>query len=326
MNRVKKLLRPILAGAGVAGTVAAINGGLRAGPLPTNHLGGTQRRWKWRGYDIFATEAGSGPLALLVHGVYAGASSYEYRKLFPLLAQTHRVVAFDLLGCGLSDRPKCQYSGELFVEQIVEALGEFGAEPTLLVGSSMGGAFCIRATARAADRVAHLVTICPTGLGGVLDADPTTPQLMVTALIRTPIVGEMLFNALASRPSLRWFLEHQSYADKSSVTPEVIAHYYAVTHQAGARYVPASFVGGGLNIDVARDLPFITAPVLIAWGQRAPSISGVENAAEFVKLARNGQLLTFPQSGLLPHEEEPSALYAAIETFLDSGAHLAPGS
>jgi pimeloyl-ACP methyl ester carboxylesterase len=322
MNRVKRVLRPLIAGAGVAGTVAAINRGLRDGPLPTNHLGGVTRRWTWRGYEIFVTEAGSGPLVVLVHGVYAGASSYEYRKLFPLLARTHRVVAFDLLGCGLSERPNLAYSGELFVEQIVDALAEFGSEPTTLVGSSMGGAFCIRAAARASDRVAHLVAICPTGLAGVLDGTPNAAQRAVKTLIASPVIGEMFFNALASRPSLRWFLEHQSYADAASVTPEIIDDYYAITHQRGARYVPAHFVGGALNVNVAPDLPFITAPILIAWGERAPSISKVENAAEFVTMARDARLVTFATSGLLPHEEEPQALADAIETFLAVDAPL----
>jgi pimeloyl-ACP methyl ester carboxylesterase len=325
MSRVKKLLRPVLAGAGVAGTLAAINRGLRDGPLPTNHVGGTQRRWTWRGYEIFATEAGSGPFVLLVHGIYAGASSYEYRKLFTLLAKTHRVVAFDLLGCGLSERPNLAYSGELFVEQVVDALGEFAAEPTTLVGSSLGAAFAIRATARASDRVAHLVTICPTGLGGVLDGDPSPAQGVITALIGAPFIGEILFNGLASRPSLRWFLEHQSYADKSSVTPAVLDHYYAVTHQPGARYVPAHFVGGALNINVARDLPFVTAPVLVAWGEHPPSINSLANAQEYVQLARDGSLVTFARSGLLPHEEEPEAVATAIEGFLAAHARVESG-
>ncbi|MGD0473050.1 MAG: alpha/beta fold hydrolase [Candidatus Velthaea sp.] len=322
---MKKLLRPFIAGAGVAGTVAAINHGLRDAPLPTNHLGGTQRRWTWRGYDIFAAEAGSGPLIVLVHGIYAGASSYEFRKLFGLLAETHRVVAFDLLGCGLSDRPNLIYSAELFVEQIVDALGEFGTEPTTLVGSSLGGAFTIRAAARAADRVAGLVTICPTGLGGVLDKEPTAAQNAVTGLLRSPVVGEALWNGLASRPSLHWFLEHQSYYDKSSITPEILDHYYAVTHQPGARFVPAFFVGGGLNVNVARDLPFIDAPVLIAWGEHAPSVNKLPNAYEFLKLARRASLVTFAASGLLPHEEEPQAVYSAIETFLTAGERLTSG-
>jgi pimeloyl-ACP methyl ester carboxylesterase len=293
--------------------------------LPTDHLGGSRRRWTWRGYEIFATEAGSGPLMLLVHGIYAGASAYEFRKIFPLLAQSHRVVAFDLLGCGLSERPNLAYSAELFVEQIVDALGEFGAEPTTLVGSSLGGAFCIRAAARASDRVARLVTICPTGLGGVLDRDPSAAQRAITALVRSPVVGEALFNALASRRSLRWFLENQTYCDKSSVTPEVLDHYYAVTHQPGARYVPAFFVGGGLNVNVARDLPFITSPVLIAWGEHAPTVNRLPNAYEFMKLARHGSLVTFAASGLLPHEEEPQAVYAAIETFLGADQRLTSG-
>ncbi len=318
MSRVKKVLRPLLAGAGLAGSIAALNRSLRDAPLPTNHLGGTQRRWSWRGYDLFATEAGSGPLIILVHGIYAGASAYEYRKLFPLLAASHRVVAFDLLGCGLSDRPNIAYSGEVFVELIVDALNEFGSEPTVLVGSSMGGAFAIRAAARAPDRVNRLVTISPTGLGGVLDREPSAGQRFATTLLRSPVAGETLFNALSSRPSLRWFLEHQSYADKASVTPEIIDDYYAITHQQGARYVPAAFVGGGLNINVARDLPFIDAPILVAWGERAPSVSKLACSAEFMTLAQRGTLVTFANSGLLPQEEEPQALADAIHAFLSA--------
>jgi pimeloyl-ACP methyl ester carboxylesterase len=274
------------------------------------------RPWTWRGEDIFATEAGAGPLVILVHGIYAGASSYEYRKLFPLLARRHRVVAFDLLGCGLSARPNIAYSAELFTEHIVDALNEFGTEPTTLIGSSLGGAFAIRAAARANDRVKHLVAICPTGLGGVLDREATGAQRAVAATFRSPLVGEALFNALASRPSLRWFLEHQSYADPASVTPEVLDHYDAVTHLPGARYVPATFVGGLLNCDVARDLPFVEASTLIGWGERAPSVSPLEKAGEFLKLAQDAKLVTFANSGLLPHEEEPEAVDAAIESFL----------
>jgi pimeloyl-ACP methyl ester carboxylesterase len=318
MSSLKRLVRPLLAGAGLAGTLAAVNRTLREGPLPTNHLGGTQRRWTWRGYDIFATEAGEGPLVLLVHGIYAGASSYEYRKLFPLLARNHRVVAFDFLGCGLSDRPNLRYSAELFVEQIVDALGEFGTEPTTLVGSSLGAAFTIRATARAGDRVRRLVAICPTGLAGILDNENGGPQGAITSLIRTPVAGEAFFNALASRASIRWFLGFQSYAEKSSITPEILDHYYAVSHQPGSRYVPAYFVGGGLNCNVARDLPFVTAPVMVAWGERAGKVSPLGNASEFLKLARNAKLVTFERSALLPHEEEPEAMADAIESFVGS--------
>lgn len=313
---MKKLSRTLLAGAGVAGGLAAANRALQNAPLPTNTLGGTRRRWTWRGYEIFATEAGEGPLVLLVHGVYAGASSYEFRQLFGLLARRNRVVAFDLLGCGLSDKPKLPYSAELFVEQIVDALDVFGSEPTAVVASSLGAAFAIRAATRAEDRITRLAAICPTGLAGTLDRE-STGNSPLTALIRAPLVGEAFFNALGSKASIGWFLRHQVYGDPASVTPEVVEHYYAIAHQPGARYVPAAFVGGGLNCDVARDLPFLTIPLLVMWGEKAPSPSPRSQADEFVRLARDARLVTFAHSGLLPHEEEPEEVDEALARFLD---------
>jgi pimeloyl-ACP methyl ester carboxylesterase len=314
---VKRFVRPLAAGAGVTGALAAFNRSVSNGPEPVNALGGTVRRWNWRGHGIFSTELGAGPPVVLVHGVYAGASSFEYRKLFPLLAANHRVIAFDLLGCGLSDRPNLGYSADLFTEQVIDAVADTGgSEPVTVVGSSLGAAFAIRAAARSTQGIANIVAICPTGLGGVLDRAPNGAQVALTGTVRTRLLGEALFNGLASRPSIRYFLGHSSYADAASATPEIIDHYYAVAHQTGARYVPAHFVGGMLNCNIARDLPFVDAPMLIAWGEHASSFSPLANAGEFLKLAQNAKLVTFAHSGLLPHEEEPDAMCAAIESFL----------
>ena len=331
LDRIRKALRPIGAIAGLTGAAALVNRSLRnTGPLPVDHIGGVRRPWTWRTYDIFVTELGPANPApdalpvLLVHGIYAGASCYEFRKLAPLLAQHHRVIAFDLLGCGLSEMPDLAYSAELFVEQIVDALGEFFDGPMVLVGSSMGGAFAVRAAVRAPDRVKSLVLIAPTGLGGVLDSDANPVQRIVGSAFRTPIAGESMWNALASRASLRWFLTYQSYADAASVTPEVLDHYYALTHQPGARFVPSYFVSGGLNVDVARDLPFVDAPILVLWGDAASTTNPATNGNEFVRLARNAELRTFADSRLLPHEEAAVATSAAIETFLEAGHASTP--
>ena len=313
---MKKIVRPFLAGAGLTGALAATNRALSNAPVPTNALGGTRRPWSWHGSEIFATEAGSGSPVLLVHGVYAGASSYEFRKLFASLAQRHRVVAFDLIGCGLSDKPKISYNAELFVEQIVDALDAFADEPVCVVASSLGAAFAIRAATRAYDRIARLAVICPTGLGGTLDKGPKGPGPAITALFRSPVLGEAAFNALASKASIRSFLRKQVYADASHVTPEVVDHYYAVTHQPGARYVPAAFAGGALDCDVARDLPFLTTPVQVLWGEQASSVNPRSNADEFLRLTGSARLATFAHSGLLPHEEEPDAVDEALASFL----------
>ena len=323
----KKALRPLGAIAGITGAAALVNRRLRtASALPLDHVGGIRRSWSWRGYDIFATESGRGPLVVLVHDVGAGASSFEFRKLVPLLARDHRVVAIDLLGCGLSELPDLDYTSEFFVDLIVDALGEFSDGPTTLVGSGAGGAFAIRAAARVPERVVRLVLIAPTGLSGVLSEEPTGGQRALGVLLRSPIAGESAFNAIASKAGLRNHLRRKVYGNPAEVTDEIVDHYYAVAHQLGARYVPAALVGGALNCNIARDLPFVEAPVLVLWGERASDVNPVRHAYEYVRLAREGTLVTFPDSGLLPHEEEPESAAAAIEGFAShqDGAHVAP--
>jgi pimeloyl-ACP methyl ester carboxylesterase len=280
-----------------------------------SHLHGTRRPWRWRDHDIFVTQAGDGPLVILVHGIYAGSSSYEYRKLFPLLAQRYRVIAFDLLGSGLSERPDIPYNADVFVDQIVDAIGEFGA-PAALVASSMGGAFATRAAARLGEKIQRLVLVCPTGLAGTLDGPAKSGQKMATKLIMAPVIGQAFFNLLASRASLGWFLRNQAYAHASSVTPAVLDQYWLATHQPGSRYVPAYFVGGGLNLSIADDLPRVTGPVLVAWGEYAKMTSPVSTAPQYSELARNGRLVTFANSRLLPHEEEPERFFETFEAFL----------
>lgn len=316
MKRLRSLVRPLGTVLGLTGAVAALNRGLReSSGIPVNHLGGTRRPWRWRGFDIFATELGTGPPLVLVHGIFAGASSFEFRKIAPLLARDHRVIAFDLLGCGLSEMPPLPYSAELYVEQIVGALDAIAEGPVTLVGSSLGGALAIRAAVRAHDRVARLVAIGPTGVGGSLAGLPTAPQRVAGALLRSPLAGELMFDGFGSSASIGAFLRREIYADPASVTPELVAHYRSVMHQPGARYVPAAFIGGALFCDVARDLPFVEAPVLVLWGERSGRTNPLANAAEYVRLAKHGTLVTFARSGLLPHEEEPDAVASAIDAF-----------
>ena len=125
---------------------------------------------------------------------------------------------------------------------------------------------------------------------------------------------------LSSKASIRSFLAKHVYADAANATREVVDHYYAVTHQPGARYVSAAFVGGALNCDAARDVPFLEVPVLLLWGEKAPAFCPRSNADEFMRLARDARLETFAESGLLPHEEEPEAVDAALESFLAAPA------
>ena len=97
-------------------TAVAVGGGIgglalynrrleRSGGEIVDRLGGRRRRYRWKGWDLSYSVAGEGEPLLLVHGIYAGASSFEFRKNFEELSRSFRVYALDLLGCGTSERP-----------------------------------------------------------------------------------------------------------------------------------------------------------------------------------------------------------------------------
>ncbi|MBT2372396.1 alpha/beta fold hydrolase [Pseudomonas fluorescens] len=76
-------------------------------PIPTGFKSGFE---EVNGIKLHYVAGGSGPLVLMVHGF--GQSWYEWHQMMPELAKTHRVIAVDLPGLGLSEPLKTSYTGQ----------------------------------------------------------------------------------------------------------------------------------------------------------------------------------------------------------------------
>ncbi|WP_298439748.1 alpha/beta hydrolase [uncultured Ferrimonas sp.] len=63
--------------------------------------------FEWQQQRIFYGEQGSGPALVLIHGF--PSASWDWQYLLPTLAQHFRVIYFDLLGFGYSDKPTHGY-------------------------------------------------------------------------------------------------------------------------------------------------------------------------------------------------------------------------
>ena len=61
-------------------------------------------RFRWDGHDVFYRDQGEGEALLLLHGI--PTASWAWHRVWPLLRHRHRLVAIDLLGFGLSDKPR----------------------------------------------------------------------------------------------------------------------------------------------------------------------------------------------------------------------------
>jgi pimeloyl-ACP methyl ester carboxylesterase len=277
----------------------------QAGPLHSALPGNTHfYRWTRGGHPIsvfYKTTGESGSPLILIHGIDAAASSDEWRSVAASLAETHRVIAVDLPGFGLSDRPNLAYRAEDYVDFLDDFLRDVVGEPAVVAASSLSAAYAIAVAARSPERVRSLLLVCPTGLEHLADP-PETWQHALGALLRLPVVGTAAFNALVSRQSIGYFLRERTFADPSLVTPEMINAYYRTSHQEGARFAPAAFVGGALNLSVRETYPSLTQPVFIIWGRDA-QITPVSDANLFIQVRRQTRLKVLDRCGLLPHVE-----------------------
>ena len=283
------------------------------GEIP-DRLGGQRRRYRWKGHDLAYSVAGEGKPLLLVHGIYAGASSLEFRKNFGELSRNFRVYALDLLGCGTSERPHRRYGPEDVTSQVEDFVREEIGGQAHLVASSLSAALVVPAAVRSPRLFDKLVLICPTGYG-TLDRPSGRLGNVIYGLFRAPVLGNTLYHAIVSRRGLRYFLRGMTYDDPGFVTGKLVEDYYRITHQPGARYFVSAFVSGKLNLGVAGLWPRVPHRTMICWGLEAKT-APVDQAQRFVANNPRSEPRLFKNAALLPHDERSETFNEEVRAFL----------
>ncbi len=308
-------LRTALAVGGFIGGLALYNRWLeRSGGKLANRLGGETRYYRWGGGDLAYAVAGEGEPLLLVHGVYAGASSLEFRKNFEELSGSFRVYALDLLGCGMSERPRRRYGPEDVTSQIEDFAREEIGGSAHLVASSLSAALVVPVAVRSPRHFKKLVLVCPTGYG-TLDRPSGRLGDAIYGLFLAPVLGDTLYHAIISRPGIRYYLKNIAYHDRGLVTEELVEDYYRTGHGVGAKYFPAAFVSGKLNFGVADLWSRVPHRTLICWGQETRTTPASE-AQRFVGRNPRAEPRIFRDAALLPHDERAETFNEEVKAFL----------
>ncbi len=104
------------------------------------------------GHRIFVRERpgdGDGRPLILLHGY--PSSSFDWRHAFDVLP-AHRLIVFDFLGFGLSDKPRDQVYSLSLQADIAEAIVDrFADGPVVLVAHDMGSSVATELLARDID-------------------------------------------------------------------------------------------------------------------------------------------------------------------------------
>lgn len=303
------------AAVGAVGGAAAFNALARRRSHVLDDVAGDEARtFEWRGREVAYTVTGSGSPVLLVHAIHAAAWSYEWRRVVAPLARAHTVYTIDLLGFGRSARPGMRYSPALYQALLLDFQRQIVGAPTTLVASSLSAAYAIALGARDPGRFPALVLVAPTGIARLNQRRPGLLDEIARLAIEIPIAGTALFNVMATRASLRRFLE-QCYADRGRVTDALVDAYHAAAHQPGAKHAPAGFLAHHLDYDVRDPLRRLVSRTLIVWGERA-RIAPVEEVRAFMAARPDAEVAILEHAGDLAHDERPAEFAELVTGFV----------
>lgn len=205
---------------------------------------------------------------LCVHG--NPTWSFYYRRLAKSFRDTHRVIAPDHIGCGLSDKPQdWSYRLEDHVDNLERLILELDLRDITLVVHDWGGAIGCGAALRHPERIERLFVMNT----AAFPADRIPWRINVC---KTPLLGELAVRGLNAfaRAAVTMAME-----DSARMTPVVRAGYLApydswrtriATHRF-VRDIPMSEKHPSYGTLAAIDEGLASLkqkPVRIAWGMR----------------------------------------------------------
>jgi pimeloyl-ACP methyl ester carboxylesterase len=260
-----------------------------------------------RGYQ---GEVSEGTPLVLLHSINAAPSAMEIRPLFEHYRDKRPVMAPDLPGFGLSDRPAVSYSAVQYARWIAQWLKDFESPPDV-VALSLTGEFVARAILEQGTLVRSLTLISPTGMGTA--NPPSLPDgSRLERLLNSPWVGQSLFRALTTKASIRWFLNKAFVGP----TPEYLVQYaWETARQPGAHLVPLKFLTFSLFTEQAMSRLYsrLTLPCLVLYDDD-PNI-GFERLPELIDASGQWTIKRLVPSKGLPHWELPADTITALDEF-----------
>jgi pimeloyl-ACP methyl ester carboxylesterase len=217
-----------------------------------------------------------------------------------------RVLRYDYYGRGYSDRPRIDYSQELYVRQLAELLDAVHVSQAIdLAGLSYGGSVVTSFADRYPDRVRSLVYVDPSFWM------PYTPGI----LQRMPWVWGYLTAIFEERwwadAQLDDFLHPERFPD----WPD---RYKVQLQYKGFRYAQLSTSVVNADIDQAPQLKRVgehPRKVLAFWGKDDNAVP-FEFSSMLLEAMPHAQLLPVDMAGHLPHWEQPEVVHPALIAFL----------
>lgn len=244
-------------------------------------------------FSIRYRELGNGMPLILVHGI-AGFLE-EWESAMNLLCKKYRVIALDLPGHGLSDKPDISYTLDflaVFLKDFIQAVSE---EKIYLAGHSLGGAICLNFAIKYPHLVDRLI-------------------IVNSAFVKIPLkirLGSFVFLPKLTKliRKIPMFIvksfSRNSFFNKELIGDQWLRDSFRYINQPGSLRVMFSIISSNITLLSLKKeivqyfmegLGKINIPVLIICGEK-DRILPVENSLILHKHIKNSRYICFRNCG-----------------------------
>lgn len=250
---------------------------------------------------------GNGPVSMLfAHGF--GCDQSMWRLITPAFAERFKVITFDLVGSGASDRTaydRTKYGSlQGYADDVLDIADEFADGPVIFVGHSVSAMIGVLATAAAPERFAAQVMVGPSPcyindgdyVGGFTRED-------IDSLLDT-LESNYLGWAGSMAPAI------MGVPERPELGEELTASFCRTDPDIAKRFAKATFLSDNRQ-DVAR----LQTPTLVI--QSSEDLIAPVAVGEYMhRTLPHSTLRIVDNTGHCPHLSAPGASCDAIDEFL----------
>ncbi len=262
------------------------------------------------GQRMHYIDEGTGETLLFVHGTPSW--SFDFRHVIGDLGKSHRCVAIDHIGFGLSDKPaRYDYTTINHARTLEQFILHKDLRNITLIVHDFGGPIGLHFAINHPERVSRLVI-----LNSWLWSSEADPDFVkMKGILKSPLLP-FLYRYLNFSP--RFILPKAFGSTKPS--RKVLAHYAKPFANSAQRNGALAFARSLLNDQAwfealwAGRTSIATKPTLLIWGMKDPILK--EKLLEkFQGGFPHAQTVILADSGHFPQEEAPQRVSAAIRDF-----------
>ncbi len=257
---------------------------------------------------------GEGPPILLIHGITS--SSRTWRRVMPRLAETHTVIAPDLLGHGRSAKPPGDYSLGAYASGIRDLLVALEIPRSTVVGHSLGGGIAMQFAYQFPERMGRLVLVSSGGIGREVN-----PMLRAAALPGAELVLPFMFSPRLHDGAVKIRGLLGKIGLKPNADVEGVGEGFASLTEADARRAFLHTVRSVIDMNgqrvSAEDRLYLAGdiPSLVVWGEN-DRIIPVDHAHLANDMLPGSRLDVFPEAGHFPFNDDPDRFVNLMREFI----------